>query len=96
MHHHAVAAAGASALLVLAGVAFPAPALAQADAAGNYPVCSSRVQDACQNPDEGGAPGRSRASDYAGSPPAYVAASTGNWSPRQTVRRKKVRQTRSN
>ncbi len=30
----------------------------------DYPVCSSKVQDSCQNPGEGGAPGRSRALDY--------------------------------
>jgi hypothetical protein len=29
-----------------------------------YPVCSARVQDNCQNPGEGGAPGRSRALPY--------------------------------
>jgi hypothetical protein len=29
-----------------------------------YPVCSARMQDNCQNPGEGGAPGRSRALKY--------------------------------
>jgi hypothetical protein len=29
-----------------------------------YPVCSRRLQDSCQNPGEGGAPGRSRALGY--------------------------------
>ena len=29
-----------------------------------YPVCTSRLQDDCQNPGEGGAPGRSRALGY--------------------------------
>lgn len=29
-----------------------------------YPVCSRSVQDNCQNPGEGGAPGRSRALGY--------------------------------
>jgi len=28
-----------------------------------YPVCTRQMQDNCQNPGEGGAPGRSRASD---------------------------------
>jgi hypothetical protein len=29
-----------------------------------YPVCTRRLQDSCQNPGEGGAPGRSRALGY--------------------------------
>ena len=29
-----------------------------------YPVCTRRIQDSCQNPGEGGAPGRSRALGY--------------------------------
>jgi hypothetical protein len=29
-----------------------------------YPVCTARLQDSCQNPGEGGAPGRSRALPY--------------------------------
>jgi len=29
-----------------------------------YPICSARLQDSCQNPGEGGAPGRSRALGY--------------------------------
>lgn len=31
-----------------------------------YPVCRRGQTDECQNPGEGGAPGRSRASDYKG------------------------------
>lgn len=27
----------------------------------SYPICTSKMQDSCQNPGEGGAPGRSRA-----------------------------------
>ena len=30
----------------------------------HYPVCRGRLQDNCQNPGEGGAPGRSRALPY--------------------------------
>lgn len=30
----------------------------------DYPVCSRTIQDECQNPGEGGAPGRSRALKY--------------------------------
>lgn len=29
-----------------------------------YPVCTAKLQDNCQNPGEGGAPGRSRALNY--------------------------------
>lgn len=29
-----------------------------------YPVCRGAIQDSCQNPGEGGAPGRSRALSY--------------------------------
>ena len=29
-----------------------------------YPVCTRKLQDSCQNPGEGGAPGRSRALNY--------------------------------
>lgn len=29
-----------------------------------YPVCTAKIQDSCQNPGEGGAPGRSRALDH--------------------------------
>lgn len=39
----------------------PPPASAMNKA---YPVCSRTVQDNCQNPGEGGAPGRSRALGY--------------------------------
>jgi hypothetical protein len=70
-----MSAAGAT--LLLAG----APAFAQdATMPGNmapppaetmtktYPVCRGGMTDNCQNPGEGGAPGRSRASDYKGGP----------------------------
>ncbi len=40
------------------GALTPPPADAMAK---SYPVCTSKVQDSCQNPGEGGAPGRSRA-----------------------------------
>jgi hypothetical protein len=30
----------------------------------SYPVCTALLQDSCQNPGEGGAPGRSRALGY--------------------------------
>lgn len=30
----------------------------------HYPVCTRKLQDECQNPGEGGAPGRSRALSY--------------------------------
>jgi hypothetical protein len=30
----------------------------------DYPICRGAVQDSCQNPGEGGAPGRSRALDH--------------------------------
>jgi hypothetical protein len=30
----------------------------------DYPVCTRKLQDSCQNPGEGGAPGRSRALPY--------------------------------
>lgn len=30
----------------------------------DYPVCTARIQDSCQNPGEGGAPGKSRALPY--------------------------------
>ena len=33
-----------------------------------YPVCRGGMTDNCQNPGEGGAPGRSRASDTKGGP----------------------------
>ena len=39
----------------------PPPASAMNKA---YPVCTRRLQDNCQNPGEGGAPGRSRALGY--------------------------------
>lgn len=40
-----------------------------------YPVCRRGQTDECQNPGEGGAPGRSRASDYKGGPAAHGMAS---------------------
>ena len=36
-----------------------------------YPVCRGGMTDGCQNPGEGGAPGRSRASDVKGGPAAH-------------------------
>ncbi|WP_295632734.1 hypothetical protein [Novosphingobium sp.] len=36
-----------------------------------YPVCRGGMVDNCQNPGEGGAPGRSRASDVKGGSPAH-------------------------
>ena len=68
----------ASATLLLAS----APTFAQ-DMPGNmapppaeamnktYPVCRGGMTDGCQNPGEGGAPGRSRASDVKGGPAAH-------------------------
>jgi hypothetical protein len=50
----------------VAVMAIPAVSSAQE---GSYPVCTSRLQDHCQNPGEGGAPGRDRASDWKGGPP---------------------------
>jgi len=41
--------------------ALPPPPAAELNK--SYPVCSRTVQDSCQNPGEGGAPGRSRASN---------------------------------
>ena len=32
--------------------------------AKTYPICTSKLQDSCQNPGEGGAKGRSRALNY--------------------------------
>lgn len=80
-----VIAAGACGFLAL----FPGQASAQVDAVGNYPVCSAGMQDGCQNPGEGGAPGRSRASDYNGGPAAH-AATVGSV-PRHHAPRKKTR-----
>ena len=56
------------ALGVVAISLVPTAASAQSD---SYPVCTSRMQDHCQNPGEGGAPGRDRASDWKGGPPAH-------------------------
>jgi len=59
-------------------VVAPASAPASAQSGGGYPVCSTRMQDGCQNPGEGGAPGQARASDANGGQPAHGAA--GGWS----------------
>jgi hypothetical protein len=42
-----------------------------------YPVCSRTVQDNCQNPGEGGAPGRSRALGYWPGEPASERSASG-------------------
>lgn len=42
-----------------------------------YPVCRRGMTDECQNPGEGGAPGRDRASDYKGGPAAHGGMSAG-------------------
>jgi len=42
----------------------------------DYPICRGAVQDSCQNPGEGGAPGRSRALDHwPGAPASELDAS---------------------
>jgi hypothetical protein len=42
----------------------------------DYPICHGAVQDSCQNPGEGGAPGQSRALDYwPGAPASELDAS---------------------
>src|SRR5690606_38100677 len=42
----------------------------------DYPICRGAVQDSCQNPGEGGAPGRSRALDHwPGAPASELHAS---------------------
>ena len=64
---------GASVLTVV--TAFTA-AIAQ-EAAKPYPTCTTPGQDSCQNPGEGGAPGHSRAADYAGGPPVYASGNEG-------------------
>ncbi len=43
---------------------FPGNATPPPPANKSYPVCSRKIQDECQNPGEGGAPGRSRALRY--------------------------------
>lgn len=57
------AASGAAATIVRTNpgnlTAPPASSLAK-----HYPLCTRRLQDNCQNPGEGGAPGRSRALGY--------------------------------
>jgi len=56
------AASGASAVVTsIPGNLTPPPASALNK---DYPVCTSKLQDSCQNPGEGGAPGRSRALKY--------------------------------
>lgn len=41
----------------------------------DYPICRGAVQDGCQNPGEGGAPGRSRALDHwPGAPASEIKA----------------------
>jgi hypothetical protein len=42
-----------------------------------YPVCSRTLQDNCQNPGEGGAPGRSRALSYWPGEPASERTDSG-------------------
>ncbi len=42
----------------------PGAAAAPMPATQNYPLCSRTVTDQCQNPGEGGAPGRSRAANH--------------------------------
>ena len=43
-----------------------------------YPVCTRALQDSCQNPGEGGAPGRSRALGYwPGKPASEIKADSG-------------------
>ena len=43
-----------------------------------YPVCTRKLQDSCQNPGEGGAPGRSRALGYwPGKPASELRAERG-------------------
>lgn len=42
-----------------------------------YPVCTAQLQDDCQNPGEGGAPGRSRALGYWPGEPASERADRG-------------------
>jgi hypothetical protein len=61
--------AGVAALVIAPNAAF------SQEVAKTYPVCSTPGQDSCQNPGEGGAPGHSRAADYAGGPPVYTAGS---------------------
>jgi hypothetical protein len=54
------AASGAGAVVTT----YPGNVSAPPPAAESYPVCSHKVQDECQNPGEGGAPGHSRALKY--------------------------------
>jgi hypothetical protein len=42
-----------------------------------YPVCTAQLQDDCQNPGEGGAPGRSRALGYGPGEPASESEASG-------------------
>jgi len=56
----------------IAGMAMAPPVtLAQVPSPDAYPLCTHPGQDQCQNPGEGGAPGRSRAADYSGGPSVY-------------------------
>ena len=43
---------------------FPGNVAPPPPAARDYPVCTRKLQDECQNPGEGGAPGHSRALPY--------------------------------
>ena len=43
----------------------------------SYPICRGAVQDSCQNPGEGGAPGRSRALSYWPGEPASERSDSG-------------------
>jgi hypothetical protein len=62
------AATGAGAVVTSApGNLAPPPASAVNK---HYPVCTRKLQDECQNPGEGGAPGRSRALPYCPGKPA--------------------------
>jgi len=54
------AATGAGAVVTT----YPGNVSAPPAANRSYPVCTRKLQDECQNPGEGGAPGRSRALSY--------------------------------
>lgn len=54
------AASGAGAVVTT----FPGNVTAPPPANRDYPVCTRKLQDECQNPGEGGAPGRSHALKY--------------------------------
>lgn len=60
-------------ITTITGNASPPPASAMNK---DYPICRGAVQDSCQNPGEGGAPGHSRALDYwPGAPASELDAS---------------------